>query len=511
VAVAPSWSRWRPGPGFVLLVVVTAGSVGKMAVLDRVLGGLHVLAGAVWLGLVIEVAARWIDDPAAGRKLLHRLSTPALGALVAVATTGTIVASDHLGDARLALGSWWGRGLAVKIVLVVTAAVLGALVRRGWTPRLEGVALTSVAVIGLFLAVAGSPLSAGAPPSPFFARSGGTDVLIAPLQAGSNTVVVRSPTEGEPVTFEVDGSPVELEVRADGLQVGEVDLRAGRHQIRLGDQITPITVGPERGGVVVRAALPDLVEDPDCLDGLAGLAAATAALSTSDRPVTFELEVGGDTCGPDGGFSSLEPVWVRATLSGLEGMRARGISGTLSVITDASTRSRRVVDALRAEGVEFQELPAEQFDLETARTIQLGSIVVVATDPDSAPPIVDLLADANGATVPVLLAPWLLDAGVMEDIAEGGVTALLAVYREPTSTDAVSYRGGAARTIGGGWAATAAGFEAYLAAHQELTGVTAAAARPGVFSASRVNIMPSDLDHPSESGWARGVGMIRVA
>jgi putative copper export protein len=511
VALAPVDSRWRAVPALVLVAVVTAGGIGDLAVRDRVIGGVHVVAGAVWLGLVVEVIARWAGDPAAGRKLLHRLSAPALGSLVAVATTGTIIASEHLGDARLALGSWWGRGLAIKIALVVGAALLGALGRRRRAPRLEGTMLATVAVIGMVLAVGGSPLSGAAPLGPLFASDGKADVLVAPLQAGRNTVVVRGPDGAPPATVQVDGRDVELAARSDGLRVGEVHLPEGRHRIRVGDQVTKVTIGPDEGGPVIRATLPDVVEDPDCLDGLAGMAAASAALSTPRRPVRFELEVGGDTCGPKGGFPSLEGTWAAATTSAVEAMRARGSSGPLLVVTDGGSRSRVVVRALRAAGEVFTDVPAERFDATAAASVQLGSLVVVATDRAGAWPTVDALAQANGATVPVVLAPWLLDSSVISEVAAHHLSVLIAAHRGPTTGEAVSYRINQARSTGGGWAITAAGFDAYLAALEDATGAVLPEGTAGVYSAAPVNVLPSDIDHPAEAGWSTGVAMIKVA
>jgi hypothetical protein len=110
----------------------------------------------------------------------------------------------------------------------------------------------------------------------------------------------------------------------------------------------------------------------------------------------------------------------------------------------------------------------------------------------------------------VVLAPWLLDSSVLTQIADHGLGVLVAAHRGPTSGEAVGYRISAARAPGGGWAVTSAGFEAYVDALEDATGAVIAAAAPGVYSAARVAVVPSDLDHPAEAGWARGVAMIRV-
>jgi putative copper export protein len=511
VALAPVESRWRALPAVVLVAVATAGSADPVGATDRVLGALHVSAGAVWLGLVLEVAARWVGDPATGRRLLQRLSLPALGSVVAVATTGAVIGSSHLGDARLALGSWWGKALALKVALVLAAAILGALGRVRWTPRAEGSVLAGVAVLGTLLAVAGSPLSGATPIGPLLARDGGADVLVAPLRAGRNTVVVRGAVDPSDARVQIDGQRVVLVARADGLLVGQVDLAEGRHRIRVGDQVTPVTIGPDEGGPALRATLPDAVDDPDCLDGLAGLAAAAGALSTPARPVRFELEVGGATCGPADGFGSREAAWGPTTRAAVEALRARGTTGPLYVVTDGTARATGVLEALRDAGQAFTEVPVAEFGPATAASVGLGSLVVVATDRAGAWPVIDALGQASGAVVPVVLAPWLLDASVLSEIAGQGMSTLVATYRSPSSGEAVGYRVGAARSPGGGWPITAAGFEAFLAAVEELTGGTLDPPAPGVYSAARVAVLPSDLDHPTESGWSTGVAMTKVA
>ena len=180
-------------------------------------------------------------------------------------------------------------------------------------------------------------------------------------------------------------------------------------------------------------------------------------------------------------------------------------------MTDRGARSRAVADALRSSGQTFAEVPAERFDATSAASVQLRSLVVVATEPSGAWPVVDQLARATGATVPVVLAPWLLDSSVISEIAAHHLSVLIATHRDPTAGEAVSYRISEARTPGGGWGVTGAGYEAYITALEEATGATIAPATAGVYSAARVAVLPSDLDHPAESGWSTGVAMIKVA
>jgi putative copper export protein len=196
--VVPDEPRWRPLPAAVVLAAVTSGAGPGLDLLPRMLGALHVLAAASWLGLVVEMAVLWRRDVGAGRRTAMRLATPAVVLVAVAAATGTLIAADHLGDARLALSSWWGRGLALKVALVVGAALVGALVRRGWAPRLEGSLLAAVATIGLGLAAVGGPLAGAAGTGPLFAAddAGHASVVVTPLAPGRNTVLVRQPRRG---------------------------------------------------------------------------------------------------------------------------------------------------------------------------------------------------------------------------------------------------------------------------------------------------------------------------
>ena len=111
---------------------------------------------------------------------------------------------------------------------------------------------------------------------------------------------------------------------------------------------------------------------------------------------------------------------------------------------------------------------------------------------------------------------WILgeepDGITVSEIAARKLPVLVAAPRDPTSGLAVSYRLSAARAAGGGVPITADGFEGYLAVAARLAGERVPRATPGVFSMSRVSILPADLErgHESESGWARGVALVKV-
>ena len=68
----------------------------------------------------------------------------------------------------------------------------------------------------------------------------------------------------------------------------------------------------------------------------------------------------------------------------------------------------------------------------------------------------------------MVLAPWLLDAGLLARLADDRAPVLVAALRDPTTEEAVAYRRAVAATAGGGRALTAAGFEAFLATAADL-------------------------------------------
>jgi putative copper resistance protein D len=134
----------------------------------------HLLATALWGGVVF--AGAWRVLPALGTSLARafliriagKMSTMSLIAVSLVILTGIYNAWRGLGGSASALGaSAWGNALVVKLVLVATALILGAMNRWSVLPRLQRTASTvdartftgimrveAVLIVGVFIAAA---------------------------------------------------------------------------------------------------------------------------------------------------------------------------------------------------------------------------------------------------------------------------------------------------------------------------------------------------------------------
>ena len=99
--------------------------------LHAVVNGVHVVAGSVWFGGLVTLAAlawwryRRGDDARVG-ELLVRFSSIATVALVAVALAGLVLAVFVLDGFGELTGTEWGRTLLLKSAAVALAATLGA-------------------------------------------------------------------------------------------------------------------------------------------------------------------------------------------------------------------------------------------------------------------------------------------------------------------------------------------------------------------------------------------------
>lgn len=498
VVLAPARSAVRVASSTALLAAVAAGGSGGQPVVDRVVGGGHVAAAAAWSGVVLAVALAWRGGPAAGRRLTQRVAVPAIGLVALVAASGSLATAEHLGDAGLALGSWWGRTLALKVALVAAVAIAAATLRTSWMPRLESAILGGAALTGLVLAAAGGPLSGPAPTGPLFLAVDSAIVLITPLAPGTNTVLVR----GDDPDVSIDGRPITLERRADGLLAATVDLPTGRHTVTSGEQRTALTVRPDDEADIVSATLPTDVTDPDCLDRLAGAAAAVAARNAAGDPTRLAV-VPGPTCA----VADLEPAgWDGAVTTALASLARRGSSLAPVVVVDDDPRAAAVAAEVRAaHGGAVLVAPDELLT-----GLVPGTPIVVAMSVAAAGDAVARILEATGGVTPIVLAPWLLDASLLADLASEGAPVLVASHRDPTDRVAVDYRTATASLVGAP-PATAAGLEGYLAAFAALAGRPAVGATPGLYGFSSVAILPAELAHPSDAGWAPGVALVRVA
>ena len=150
---APTSTRWRPS------LVNAVGLVGAAAIAisfafdghtvsagPRVLHGaasvLHVLTAAAWAGGVVALVfllrrRHQAGVPSAAVEMILRFSVIAMVALAAAAAAGVAMALMIDSDVAGYLDSEWGRLLAIKSALVVTAAGIGAYNHFVMLPRLE--------------------------------------------------------------------------------------------------------------------------------------------------------------------------------------------------------------------------------------------------------------------------------------------------------------------------------------------------------------------------------------
>ena len=190
----------------------------------------------------------------------------------------------------------------------------------------------------------------------------------------------------------------------------------------------------------------------------------------------------------------------------LDALTARGSGGVPIVVVDGDPRAGTLVAAGTARRPGTTSAVAQGLPAAGVR-----GPVIVATSPRGARAAVAAAAIATRGVAPVVLAPWLLDAGLIAGLADDRTGVLVAATRDPTSAGAVEYRRAAAG-IKGGFPATADGWEGYERAVTAATGRIFPPPSPGLFGVSRVAVLPSSLGqgHVSTTGWAPGVAMVRV-
>lgn len=495
-------ARWLAAATTVLAGAVTAGAAGAIAVQDRLGGAIHVIAAGWWIGAVVEVVLAWRKSPAAGRLAAGRHTTVILGLAAAVVATGVRNVGQHLGDAGLAMTSWWGRALGAKLILLAAGLLVGHLGRRGWSWRIEGTALLAAGVIGTVLAAGGAPLDGPATPGPAFLAATSADVVVTPLTPGRNVVLLRQLDTGSHSrpSVEVDGRRVEAFSGAGGTLVASVTLGAGRHTITAGGQSLRATVRGRPGGAVIPVSWPEDVTDPDCLDLLAGAAAAAQALTASGTPA--EVTIGpGPTCAV-GGSAGLS--WEGAGTSIAAFLAARAAGPSPIVVVDGRARSASLAAEIAAADAGTEVRPAAGF-----RGAPAGTPVILATSSDDA--LRAARRQSSAGSELLVLAPWLLDARLLRQLGNSGVPALVSSRRDPTASSAAAYRAATLALPGGGLPPTAAGLEGYLEALAYVSKKPVPAARPSLYGMSKVGILPPSIaGNHSTAGWSPGLALIRV-
>jgi copper transport protein len=97
-------------------------------------GGVHVLAMAVWLGAVVALARIWPMPEVVPQRvaLLRHTGRVALTCVALLALSGTALAALHVPDWAALVATTYGRTLVVKLLVFVAVLVLaGRGLRRG--------------------------------------------------------------------------------------------------------------------------------------------------------------------------------------------------------------------------------------------------------------------------------------------------------------------------------------------------------------------------------------------
>ena len=120
---------------------------------------IHAATAAVWLGgllaLILHVthARRRNQDPAEAALALGRFSTLAVGVVVLLGITGTVMAVVMVGSVPVLLGSSYGQLLLVKLAMVAAIGAMAAWNRFGLVPRLAREGIRGTAWNRLALAI----------------------------------------------------------------------------------------------------------------------------------------------------------------------------------------------------------------------------------------------------------------------------------------------------------------------------------------------------------------------
>ncbi len=220
----------------------------------------HVLAAGVWGGGVIALAA---SAPAllgattpsergpiviAVVRRFTRLALLALAVLVASGVTAALLYAESL---RAVPETRWGQVLIAKVVIVVLAIVVAALVRRGRrgygsAVRAEALLIvTAIALTGVLTGLSPTPPATAATGGPLSAQTQAAGIIlqldVSPARAGA-------PNEVHLIAIAADGSP------AAGVREGEVVLSSrGNGVQRLPVRLQRAERGHWIGAVVIPA------------------------------------------------------------------------------------------------------------------------------------------------------------------------------------------------------------------------------------------------------------------
>ncbi|GGK34117.1 copper resistance CopC/CopD family protein [Nocardia camponoti] len=261
-AITPRNLAWRAGAALTVLGTALAGhaSAASDFGLTLVSATVHVTAMALWGGGLLAVVAIWRGPERASA--LRQFTPIAVGAVIALAITGTIQAVPAITPLDALWTTAWGQLLLAKLALVAVtlalAAVLRHRARRSEYPgRLliaETATLSVIVLLSALLAGAVPARDAYDPPLHATLNLGDAqaDVTVDGMAAGDQTVAVHVRRDDAPIEIrsltgklakEDDTLPQNLDFRRvtpkdRGPDYFVADLRAARGDWRLALTVT---------------------------------------------------------------------------------------------------------------------------------------------------------------------------------------------------------------------------------------------------------------------------------
>lgn len=185
-------------------------------VLSSIFSGIHMLAGALWIGglyVLLALRRRYRHD---AERLAPNVANASIAAMVLLFVSGLVNSAMYLPDLGLIVHTRWGWTLAGKTILFALLVLLVILSRRRRRNRLAGVLRLQFLIVVVLAAVSGMlPISEPVPDEgPLHWHVMGEDVHmtgeIDPLKIGDNEfrVTVWFPEgTGEPRSVEMELRP----------------------------------------------------------------------------------------------------------------------------------------------------------------------------------------------------------------------------------------------------------------------------------------------------------------
>lgn len=260
--------RWLAALVAVALAVSLTVSLGShsAATVDGPLGVLvdfaHTLGAAVWVGglaALAVLASPFVDrtrETTLAARLACRFSVVATAGLGLAVATGLLLASWHVPTAAALLSTPYGQLLAVKVALVLAAAVLGAVNRFVVRPLLSDDGRPAVAAVpGALLA----SRPAGHVIVGWFHRLVRVELGLLLVVLALTGVMTALPTAGNVHAVHEDGPETVTLVGA----AGDVDVRLDVLPLRVGPSVLDVSLSDGDGPLVADESVEVLLRHPE--------------------------------------------------------------------------------------------------------------------------------------------------------------------------------------------------------------------------------------------------------